>query len=130
MENILFTIELRDGTKGYGEAAVATHITGETIEQTLKNLKGIAVWLKGKAIEDYLNISAQLHERLPHNHSAVAAVEMAMFDALTRYLRIPLWRLWTANPKRLRTDITIVIADLEETKAKAKAFKAQGFPCF
>ena len=54
LENILFTIELKDGTKGHGEAAVATHITGETIEQTLKNLKGIAVWLKGKSIEDYL----------------------------------------------------------------------------
>ena len=40
LENILFAIELKDGTKGYGEAAVATHITGETIEQTLKNLKG------------------------------------------------------------------------------------------
>ena len=130
LENILFTLELKDGTKGYGEAAVATHITGETIEQTLKNLKGIALWLKGKAIEDYLNISTQLHDRLPHNKSAVAAVEMAIFDALTRYLHIPLWRLWGTTPKQLRTDITIVIADLEETKAKTKAFKAQGFRAF
>ncbi len=38
--------------------------------------------------------------------------------------------MWASNPKRLRTDITIVIADLEETKAKAKAFKAQGFRAF
>jgi L-alanine-DL-glutamate epimerase-like enolase superfamily enzyme len=130
LENILFTIELKDGIKGHGEAAVATHITGETIEQTLKNLKGIAIWLKGRSIADYLDISAALHERLPRNKSAVAAVEMAIFDALTRYLRIPLWRLWTSNPKHLRTDITIVIADLEETKAKAKAFKTQGFRAF
>jgi L-alanine-DL-glutamate epimerase-like enolase superfamily enzyme len=63
----------------------------------------------------------------PHNQSAVAAVEMAIFDALTRYLNIPLWRLWNLKPKRLRTDITIVIADLEETKAKAREFKRQGF---
>ncbi len=130
LENILFTIELKDGTKGYGEAAVATHITGETIDQTLKNLKSIALWLKGKSIDDYLDISVQLHERLPHNQSAVAAVEMAIFDALTRYLRIPLWRLWASTPKRVRTDITIVIADLEETKAKTKEFKAQGFRAF
>lgn len=130
LENILFSIELRDGTKGHGEAAVATHITGETIGQTLKNLKVIALWLKGKAIEEYLNISAQLHERFPSNQSAVAAAEMAIFDALTRYLRIPLWRLWASKPKRLRTDITIVIADLEETKARAKVFKAQGFRAF
>lgn len=130
LKNILFTVELRNGTKGYGEAAVATHITGETIGQTLKNLNGIARWLKGSAIADYLDISAQLHERLPHNQSAVAAVEMAIFDALTRYLRIPLWRLWTSNPKHLRTDITIVIADLKETKAKVRAFRTQGFRAF
>jgi len=130
LENILFAIELRDGTKGHGEAAVATHITGETIDETLKNLNGIAVWLKGKAIGDYLDISAQLHERLASNQSALAAVEMAVFDALTRYLRIPLWRLWTSHPKRLRTDITIVIADLEETKAKTREFKTQGFRAF
>ena len=130
LENILFTIELGDGTKGHGEAAVATHITGETIGQTLKNLKSIALWLEGSAIENYLDISAQLHERLPHNRSAVAAVEMAIFDALSRYLRIPLWRLWTSNPKRLCTDITIVIADLKETKAKIRAFKTQGFRAF
>ena len=130
LENILFTVELKDGTKGHGEAAVATHITGETIEQTLKNLKDTALWLEGRAIADYLDISAQLHERLAHNQSALAAVEIAIFDALTRYLRIPLWRLWTFKPKCLRTDITIVIADLEETKAKTRAFKTQGFRAF
>jgi L-alanine-DL-glutamate epimerase-like enolase superfamily enzyme len=130
LENIFFSIELKDGTKGHGEAAVATHITGETIAQTLKNLKSIATWLKGKSIEDYLNISTQLHERLPHNQSAVAAVEMAVMDALTRYLCIPLWRLWTSRPKRFRTDITIVIADLDETEAKTQAFYKAGFRAF
>lgn len=130
LENIFFTLELKDGTKGLGEAAVATHITGETIEQTLKNLKGIAHWLKGKDVGDYLNISTQLHECLTDNKSAVAAVEMAIVDALTRYLHVPLWRLWNSKPKRLRTDITIVIADLEETRARASAFKRQGFRSF
>jgi L-alanine-DL-glutamate epimerase-like enolase superfamily enzyme len=65
-----------------------------------------------------------------HNKSAVAAVETAIFDALTRYLRVPLWRLWASAPKRLRTDITLVIADLEETRAKARDFKKQGFRAF
>jgi len=130
LENILFSIELKDGTKGYGEAAVATHITGETIEQTLRNLKSVADWIKGRPIDDHWAISAHLHERLAHNQSAVAAVEMAIYDALTRYLGVPLWRLWSSKPASFRTDITIVIADLEETKAKARAFKAQGFRAF
>ena len=130
LENILFSIELKNGIKGYGEVAVATHITGETIEQAFKNLKSIAIGLKGRGIEDYLNISAQLHERLPSNKSALAAVEIAIFDALTRYLKIPLWSLWTRKPRRLRTDITIVIADLDETKAKTKDFYKAGFRAF
>ncbi len=130
LENILFSIELADGTKGHGEAAVATHITGETIKQTLKNLKGVAQWLKGEDIGDYLRISTKLHEGLAHNQSAVAAVEMAVVDALTRYLKIPLWRLWTSNPKRLRADITIVIGDLEETEVKTKEFFKKGFRAF
>ncbi|MBF0570723.1 MAG: dipeptide epimerase [Candidatus Omnitrophica bacterium] len=130
LENILFAIELQDGTKGYGEAAVATHITAETLEQTLKNLKSTALWLKGRSIGDYLNISAHLHERLVANQSALAAVEMAVFDALTRHLGVPLWRLWASKPKRLRTDVTIVIADIRETTANAKAFYQDGFRAF
>jgi len=130
LENILFSITLSDGTKGHGEAAVASHITGETIEATLKNLKNIVQWIKDKSVVDYLKISNELHERLPQNQSAVAAVEMAVLDALTRYLRIPLWRLWTIKPKTFRTDITIVIADLKETIEKTKAFKLKGFRAF
>jgi L-Ala-D/L-Glu epimerase len=32
----------------YGEAAVATHITGETVEQTLANLHQVAARLTGR----------------------------------------------------------------------------------
>jgi L-alanine-DL-glutamate epimerase-like enolase superfamily enzyme len=130
LENILFTVELADKTKGHGEAAVATHITGETIAQTLENLKSISRGLKRVRAADYLNISALLHEHFSSNQSALAAVEMAIYDALTRHLGIPLWSLWTSSPKRLRADITIVIADLEETRAKTKAFYSQGFRAF
>ena len=130
LENILLTLELKDGTRAHGEAAVATHITGETVPVTMKNLKTIAQGLKGRSIDDYLDISSDLHEWLPHNGSAVAAVETAVFDALAQYLKMPLWRMWSVRPKLLRTDITIVIADLEETKARAAAFYAQGFRAF
>jgi len=36
LENILFAIELKDGTKGFGEAAVATHITARLLIRPLK----------------------------------------------------------------------------------------------
>ena len=41
LENVLFTVKLGNGLKGYGEAGIATHITGETIAETTNNLKSI-----------------------------------------------------------------------------------------
>ena len=130
LENVLLTVTLSDGTQGFGEAAVATHITGETIPQTVKNLKTMAQYLRGQDIGNYLSLCAYTNHLLSNNKAAVAAVEMALFDALTRHLRIPLWCLWTKKPVRLATDITIVIGSLKETQAKAKEFYAQGFRAF
>lgn len=130
LENIFLRIELADGSQGFGEAAVATHITGETVEETLNNLQTHGSWLEGQQATDYLKISTHLHERLSKNHCALAALEMALLDALTRSLGIPLWRLWGSQAQPLHSDITIVIASLEETKEKTKQFYDQGFRSF
>ncbi len=130
LENVLLTVVLSDGTKGCGEAAVATHITGETIPQTVKNLKIAASYLQGQNIGDYLKMSAYLQSLMTNNMAAIAAVEMALFDALTRHFKMPLWKIWGSSVKPFATDITIVIGSLEETMAKTKEFYAQGFRAF
>lgn len=130
LENVLFTIVLKDGTRGYGEAAVATHITGETIPETVKNLEAVGDYLRGQDIGQYLTLSAYAQSLLGKNKCAAAAIEMALFDALTKHLGVPLWRLWGSSAKSFATDITIVIASLEETTAKVKEFYKQGFRAF
>ncbi len=130
LENVLLVVTLSDGTKGYGEAAVATHITGETIPQTVKNLKIAATYLRGQDIGNYLTMSTYVHSLFTNNMAAVAAVEMALVDALTRHLNMPLWKMWGTAIKPFATDITIVIGELEETQLKAKEFYAQGFRAF
>jgi L-alanine-DL-glutamate epimerase-like enolase superfamily enzyme len=130
LENILFTLKLGKGIKGYGEAAIATHITGETVEKTSKNLEIEGNNLVGKNIYDYLSISAELNDRLYNNKSAVAAIEMALFDALGKTLGIPLWKFFGNVPKKLASDITIVISDLNETEKAIKKFYKQGFRSF
>ncbi|MCR4336767.1 MAG: dipeptide epimerase [Candidatus Omnitrophica bacterium] len=130
LENILFTIELVDGTKGFGEAAIATHITGETLEETFSNLEAIGRMLEGRDASDYLKISGRLHDRFMKNNAAVAAVECALLDALTRQWKIPLWKFFGSRPRRLVSDITIVIADLQETEESVKKFYRQGFRAF
>ena len=130
LENLLFSLELSDGTKGFGEAAVATHITGETIPLTRKNLQAIAQELPGRRITDYLAVSAWLNEKFPANKSAVAAVETALLDAFTKQLKIPLWRFFGARPVPLTTDITIVISSLKETQEAVQQYYRQGFRSF
>ncbi|MBF0619862.1 MAG: dipeptide epimerase, partial [Candidatus Omnitrophica bacterium] len=130
LHNVFFCIELASGVQGFGEAAVATHITGETIEATIRNLKEVGAALLGEDVSDYRALLGSLKERLTGNHAALAAVEMAVLDALTRALKIPLWRLFGEKPVPLTSDITIVIGSLEEAAAAAKAYSRQGFKAF
>ena len=130
LDNLLFVLTLADGTKGYGEAAVATHITGETIPATRRNLQAAGRWLVGQDVRDVWHISGTLHERWNNSPAMIAAVETALFDALTRQFGCPLWQLFGPRCRRLQTDITIVIADLQETEATVRRFYHQGFRQF
>lgn len=130
LENVLFTAHLSDGTRGYGEAAIATHITGETIEQTVRNLHKVGASLIGRDIADPLSLSAELYERFDGNSAAFAAVEMALVDAVAKQTRVPCWKLFGPRPHKLTTDITIVIADLNETEASVERYYKKGFRSF
>ncbi|MCX5678023.1 MAG: dipeptide epimerase [Candidatus Omnitrophica bacterium] len=130
LDNLLFKIKLNNGVTGFGEAAVATHITGETLSQTEENLKKCGQSLLGYNVAEYLSISAALHRQLPDNKAALAAIEMAVFDALARSLNIPLWRLYGDRPVKLRTDITIVIDRVESAEKKTREFYLRGFRAF
>ena len=130
LENVLLTIHLADGTCGYGEAAIATHITGETVESATALLRRIAPRLKGRFIGDYPLILSDLAADLAAIPPARTAVEMALLDALTRSLKIPLWRFFGPRAERLSTDITLVIADAEQTRDSVRRFVHAGFRRF
>lgn len=130
LDNVLFRIELQDGTVGVGEAAVATHITGETVDQTVANLKEAGVALLGEDISDYRSVLCLVKEKFEGNHAALAAFEMGVLDAFSRSLKIPLWRLFGRSPARMSTDITIVIGSLVEAEMAARDFYQRGFRSF
>ena len=130
LDNLLLTVTLDNGIEGYGEAAVATHITGEPYEGTWKALHRACGFCEGRRIGKFKDISARLHETFPQNPSVIAAVETALLDGFTRAKCIPLWRYFGRKCRKLQSDITIVLSDLEETQASARRFYAQGFRTF
>ena len=130
LENILLRLECENGVQGFGEAAVATHITGETVAQTRGNLQRLASYLIGKDISDYVLLSEFAARWLQRNKSALAAIEMALLDAYTQSRGLPLWKFFGKKLSRVVTDITIVISQLPETKNAARKFYDQGFRTF
>jgi L-alanine-DL-glutamate epimerase-like enolase superfamily enzyme len=130
LDNLLVVLTLDNGVVGFGEAAVATHITGETIALTRSNLEACAQCLVDQDVCDYLKLSNWLHDSFPRNKAAVCAMEMALFDVLTQSMKIPLWQMFGASLKILQSDITIVISSLEQTQEKTQEFHAQGFKSF
>jgi len=130
LENILFSVTLDSGIIGHGEAAVAPHITGESYGATFRNLEKARTFCEGRKIGELEKVSAWLHKEFPLNPSAVAAVETALLDALTRSQKIPMWRTFGKKARQLQSDITVVLSDLGETRRSVKKFYAQGFRAF
>lgn len=130
LENVILELELANGVKGFGEAPVATHITGETVEKTAKNLKAFCGKLEGRDISDYFVICLQAQEAFEKNRAALLAVEMASADAYCRNLGVPLWKLYGEKPSKAQTDITIVIGEVSEAESFTKKMLARGFRIF
>lgn len=130
LKNLLVTVGLDNGTTGLGEAAIATHITGETFTGTQRNLKRAAGLCTGKNINEYRKISALLHDTFSDNPAVIAAVETALLDARARHKKVPLWQLFGKAARPLQSDITIVLADLKETRSSIKHYYARGFRAF
>jgi L-alanine-DL-glutamate epimerase-like enolase superfamily enzyme len=130
LENLLFTIEFDSGIKGYGEAAIATHITGETLETTRENLLSIGGDITGKDPRVCIGMSKIFHKKFEHNKAAVCAIEMALLDGLGKRAKMPLWRMFGDGGIKLATDITIVISSIEETEETAEKYYGKGFRSF
>lgn len=126
--NIFIRIHTDTAVVGCGCAAPDLEVTGETPEGVLSVCReSIEPLLKG---QDPLR-SALLMERLrPHaeaHPSAMAMVDMALFDILGKTAGLPLYKILGGYRERMKTSITIGILSVAETVAKAREFVGKGF---
>jgi len=134
LSNVFLRLRTTEGACGYGEAAVATHITGETIPATVANLERAAAALKGRTVEDVLEVCRAFRPSFAGNHAGLAALEMALLDLGSRLRNVPFYQLFPPAAQKTRlsfaTDVTIVIGSLDEARTAAKHFAARGFTAF
>lgn len=128
--NVFIRIETNTGLNGFGCAAPDMVITCESPDTVITcfNTK-ITPGIRGA---DPLR-PAMLIERfksvMNENPSALAALDMALFDILGKYSNLPLWRLLGGYRDRIKTSITIGILPLSETIERSEDWIKRGFRC-
>ncbi|OIO00458.1 MAG: hypothetical protein AUJ51_10330 [Elusimicrobia bacterium CG1_02_56_21] len=130
LENVIFTLEAAGGIKGFGEAAIATHITGETRARTVKSLARAGQFLEGQDAANYLGAMCRLESALDGNRAALAAAQMALLDLSTRLQGISLWKFYGGRAPRLKTDITVVIGGAAAAYDFTLKMRRAGFRIF
>jgi muconate cycloisomerase len=90
VENLIVRIEAEDGTVGWGEAASAPSLTGETWQGMVAIVRDyIAPLLVGKDARLRLKLVAAMGNAVYGATGSRSAVEMALVDLLARSLNVP-----------------------------------------
>ncbi|MCU0490206.1 MAG: dipeptide epimerase [Chloroflexaceae bacterium] len=124
--NLLVTLELADGTLGYGEAAPFAAFNGETQEQARAAILAARATLEGADVREWRTIAATLVRTVSKADSARCALETAVIDGLTRQARMPLWAFFGGASTSLETDMTITTGSVEHAANAARGVLARG----
>ena len=131
-DNVFVRVETDSGMVGWGEAASAPTMTGETTASMMAAIVHMRTALIGRAVDDFSVISAAMDDAMYGNSGAKAAIEIALHDAEARAAGRPLYALF-GDKQRSRMPVLAVIgstdqsADLREARerwaAGYRAFK-------
>lgn len=127
IENVLMIVELDNGIKGYGESAPLEPINGENQATVLATLKSIQEFLVGKDVADYKIISRHIKNVFWAQSAARCAIEMALLDAFTKSLSIPLFKFLGGAVNRIETDYTVDIVPPEIARNNASRLANKGY---
>jgi L-Ala-D/L-Glu epimerase len=127
IENVLITIQLENGIVGYGEAAPLEPINGENQATVLATLNSCKEYLIGKDASEYNKISRHLKSVFWAQVTARCAIEMALIDAFTKSLDIPLYKYLGGAEKIIETDYTVDIVSSATAKINAAKLAQKGY---
>ena len=131
-DNVFVRVEADNGVTGWGEAASAPAMTGETVASMMAAIEYLTPKLVGRAADDPSGASAAMDARMYGNSGAKAAVDIALHDLFGRAGGRPVHALLGAK-QRNRIPVLAVIgsedaaSDLREAQrsfdAGYRAFK-------
>ena len=130
-DNLLVRIVDSDGNIGWGEAASAPTMTGETPEGMLAAAKFMLPHLVGREVEDLGAFSTQLDGLMYGNSGAKSAIDMAIYDLAGKRARVPVSELLGGALRRELPVLWMLAAnDHAADTAAAKRMADAGFVAF
>jgi L-alanine-DL-glutamate epimerase-like enolase superfamily enzyme len=128
--NVFLKIATDSGPVGFGCAAPDLEVTGETPAATLEAFdRVVSEMLRGSDPLRPIRLLERLKPFLCKQPSALAAVDMALYDLLGKVAGLPLWKLLGGYRDRIRTSVTIGILSESETIDRARDLVARQFKC-
>ena len=128
-DNVLVRIETDGGIMGWGEAASAPVMTGETLESIVSAVHYLEPVLRGRDVGDIAGALAAMHGRMYGNNGAKAAIEIALYDLAGRAAGKPVHAL-LGEKKRSRLPLLAVVGggDLKATCATLRRRRRKASP--
>ncbi len=128
LEDIIVCIECDNGLKGYGECAPTVAITGESKESIHMAITALSEAIMGRDIvDDFDAIIKTVHESISENNSAKSAIEIALYDLISKENKMPLYAYLGGNSKDFETDITISLRETSLMMQDALQADKEGF---
>jgi L-alanine-DL-glutamate epimerase-like enolase superfamily enzyme len=128
VRNAFVEITLDNGITGIGAGNPSEYVVGENLDQCLEALQEQNLeFLIGRDIRELNQLTFELWKKLPQNPSARAAVDIALYDAFTKFLEVPLVTFLGQKIKRMLTSNTIGIKSVKETLEEADDYVKRGF---
>jgi L-alanine-DL-glutamate epimerase-like enolase superfamily enzyme len=128
VRNAFVEITLADGTTGIGSGNPSEYVVGENLTQTLEALQERNLeFLIGSDIREMKQLAFEVWQKFPKNPAARAAVDIALHDAFTKFLGIPLVKYLGQKIQSMPTSNTIGIKNVTETLKETDDYLKQGF---
>ena len=130
-DNVIVRVETDTGVVGWGEAASAPTMTGETVESMMAAVHYLAPAVESRPAEDIAGTVAAMAGRMYGNSAAKAAIEMAIHDLVGRATGRPVHAL-LGGKRRSHIALLGVISngELAGDLRDAEKKKAEGFQAF
>lgn len=128
VRNAFVEITLDNGMTGLGSGNPSEYVVGENLTQTLEALQEKNLeFLVGRDIREMNQLTYEAWQKFPKNPAARAAIDIALYDAFTKFLGVPLVKYLGQKIQSMPTSNTIGIKNVTETLKESGEYLKQGF---